>query len=34
MKKNILYIILGGILLTVALMQGCMKEKTPPAHLP
>ena len=30
MKKNILYIILGGILLTVALMQGCMKEKTPP----
>lgn len=30
MKKNILYIILGGILLTVALMQGCMKQKTPP----
>jgi len=30
MKKNILYIILGGILLTVALIQGCMKEKTPP----
>ncbi|KAA9038352.1 cytochrome C [Ginsengibacter hankyongi] len=30
MKKNILYIILGGILLTIILMQGCMKEKTPP----
>ena len=30
MKKNILYIILVGILLTVALMQGCKKEKTPP----
>jgi len=28
-EKNILYIILGGILLTVALMQGCMKEKNP-----
>ena len=27
MKKNILYIILVGILLTVALMQGCMKER-------
>jgi len=30
MKKNILYIILGGILLTVALIQGCMKGKTAP----